>query len=82
MRDHKTHNRLARLEGAARIATDVDPNIEADAAAFVQSISELAIRIRLNPNFIESIAAGPMTPTDCATAVAFTAAIQRTTCHA
>ncbi len=82
MRHHKTHNRLARLEGVARIATDVDPNIEADAAAFVQRVSELAIRIRLNPNFTESISIGAMMPAEHVSAEAFTAAIQRTVRYA
>jgi hypothetical protein len=75
---HKIHNRLALLEGAAKIATEVDPNIESDAAAFVQRVSELAIRIRLNPNFTESISIGTMMPADYVSADAFTAAIRRT----
>jgi hypothetical protein len=82
MRDQKTRNRLTRLESAARFATEVDPDMEADAAGFVQSISELAIRIRLNPNFTESIAIGPMMPADYISAEAFTNAISRTARYA
>jgi hypothetical protein len=82
MHDQKIHNRLARLEGAARVATEFDPNIGTNAAAFVQRVSELATRIRLDPNFTESIAIGPTMPADYFSADAFTAAIQQTVRHA
>jgi hypothetical protein len=82
MRDQKTHSRLARLESAARIATEVDPDIEADAAAFEQRVSELATRMRLDPNFTESIAIGSKMPADYISAEAFTDAISRTARYA
>jgi bacterioferritin (cytochrome b1) len=82
MHDQKIHNRLVRLEGVARIATADDLKIEADAAAFMQRISELATRMRLNPNFTESIAVGPKVPADYISAEAFTHAISRTARHA